>query len=177
MTVFQRQEGYVRILVPFLSVVCVAACEKSPGPAERIAFPELFNDNPACPESADPLTIAVRAEEQAGYRHDRYPYDPRDGVRSVRELGIAAACYDLAGRSYDAARLRTLRSQVRARISIDYSSARLSLSRAISSKDWNRALAETRRLQLLTSHLGGHDYVDWLRQTNGRATSRVQSMR
>lgn len=161
-------------------VLGAIGCAESPASEEspaRAPYPALFDASHRCSRPKNPIGAAVQAERQARLRRDRYPYDPREGVRAVRELGIAAACFGLAGHALDAERVQTLAHQLRSQVSTDYAASRLNLARAISSRDWHRALEESRRLQLLTSHIGGHTYVDWLRHTNGRAYLHTESSR
>ena len=95
------------------------------------SHPELFDMAEPCTSGTRPLDTARVAEERARYRYDRYPYDPRDGVFSVRQLGAAASCYALAGRHADAVRVDALRRLMVERISSDYAAARLNLRSAI----------------------------------------------
>lgn len=134
--------------------------------------PTLFGEQPGCPSHGGSLRSGIRVEEMARSRADRYPYDPRDGVRAVRGYRVAASCYDAAGRRIDADRARVAGQELADRLITDYAAARLSLANAIEAERWADVLRETRNLQLLTSHLGGHEYVEWLKETLGKATAR-----
>ena len=136
------------------------------------AHPTLFGEQSNCPSREDPLRSGIRAEEMARSRADRYPYDPRDGVRAVQGYRVAASCYDVAGRPSDADRTRGAAQELAGRVVADYAAARLSLANAIEAERWADVLRETRHLQLLTSHLGGHEYVEWLKKIVGKATAR-----
>ncbi len=134
--------------------------------------PALFGDAPTCPTREMALRSGIRAEEVASFRSDRYPYDPRDGVRAVQSYRTAASCYEVAGRLSDAERTRFVGQELTDQIVTDYAAARLRLANAIGAERWADVLRETRHLQLLTSHLGGHEYVEWLKEILGRATAR-----
>ncbi|MEM9730881.1 MAG: hypothetical protein AAF997_20025 [Myxococcota bacterium] len=151
--------------------------QHTPAGSTSDSYPELFSVARSCPNPRDPIVAARRSEVRARFLEDRYPYDQRDGVRSVEELDIAATCYSIVGRMPDFARVRDRRDALAAQISSDYVDARLGLARAIESSDWRRALRETRRLRLLTSHLGGHDYVDWLGRISELASAKVRALR
>jgi hypothetical protein len=133
------------------------------------AHPALFGKHPDCPSRGGALQRGVRAEEMARFRSDRYPYDPRDGVRAVQGYRTATDCYDAAGRPSDADRTRAAGQELAERMGTDYAAARLSLANAIETKRWADVLRETRHLLLLTSHLGGHKYVEWLVEIAGKA--------
>jgi hypothetical protein len=68
--------------------------------------------------------------------------------------------------------VRFARQELADRMVTDYAAARLSLANAIEAERWADVLRETRHLQLLTSHLGGHEYVEWLKALVGKATAR-----
>lgn len=136
------------------------------------AAPSLFGERVGCSGDADPLRAGVRAEEAARARADRYPYDPRDGVQAVRDYEKATSCYDTVGQRLEAERARVAGNDLADRLAADYAAARLSLANAIEAERWEEALREAHHLRLLTSHLGGHDYVDWLEKISGKATAR-----
>lgn len=138
-----------------------------------IQVPPLFaGTQPGCSSSQDAFHVGSRAEQVAQSRADRYPYDPRDGVRAVLGFETATSCYDLAGRPLDAGRTRVAGQELADRLGADYAAARLSLANAIESERWVDVLRDTRHLQLLTSHLEGHDYVEWLKKIIGKAIAR-----
>ena len=134
--------------------------------------PALFDESSRCPSTKTALRNGIVAEETARLRADRYPYDPRDGVRAVHGYRTASSCYDAAGRPSDAERARFAGQELADRIVTDYAAARLSLANAIQAERWAEVLRRTRHLQLLTSHLGGHEYVEWLKELVGKATAR-----
>lgn len=136
------------------------------------SYPALFEEAHPCPGRGTPLEAGIRAEEAARFRADRYPYDPRDGVRAVLGYRTASSCYEAAGRAADAERAGFVGQELADRIATDYAAARLSLAKAVKAERWTEVLRETRHLQLLTSHLEGHEYVEWLRDLAGKATAR-----
>ena len=171
-----RRAGLVIVVLGVLSFVVISfvrendAARMDDGTAR--VHPALFGDSPTCPSHETAVQSGIRAEEMARFRADRYPYDPRDGVRAVQGYRTAARCYEVAGRPSDAKRTRFVGQELAARMVTDYAAARLSLANAIEAERWADVLRETRHLQLLTSHLGGHEYVEWLKEIVGRATAR-----
>lgn len=136
------------------------------------AHPALFGESPTCPSRETALRRGIRAEEKARSRADRYPYDPRDGVRAVQGYRTASSCYEAAARPSDAERARLSGQALADRVVTDYAAARLNLANAIEAERWADVLRETRHLQLLTSHLRAHEYVEWLKELVGKATAR-----
>ena len=145
----------------------------NPPPVDE--YPELFAAQPTCPTRGDSLDDGRRAEELALLRADRYAYDPRDGVRAVEQFQAAEACYQSVGAERDAARARRAHLELSARVSTDYAAARLNLLNALQQERWSDALAENRRLLLLTEHLRRHEYVEWLKNDIGRIAARASA--
>jgi hypothetical protein len=114
-----------------------------------------------------------RAERQGHLRAERYPYDPRDGVRAVALFQQAYSCYRAAGLDADADRALSLATVLMTRINVDYASSRLALDDALVREQWNVAAEEVRRLLGLTGHLPGHAYVEGLSSLAGKVSTRV----
>jgi hypothetical protein len=84
-----------------------------------------------------------------------------DGPRALRELGEAAACFDLAGRSERAAQLRSEERRLREHIEGSVRAHRLRLDRARESGQPSAALTEIKALRTLFE--GSHGaYAQWL---------------
>ena len=140
-----------------------------------VTFPELFSASAPCPEESKHREVGARLEERARLRADRYAYDPRDGVLSVRRYRQAAACHNAAGDEVAASRARALGTVVSARIEADYAAARLNLVNALEREQWKAALAIIQRLRRLTDQVGRSEYVDWLDEIEGRVAARASS--
>jgi len=138
-------------------------------------YPELFVEGGTCPSRGDVLENARRAEELARLRTDRYAYDPRDGVRAVQRYQEAESCYRAAGNELGARRARRANTALTARVNTDYAAARLNLLNALERERWSVALSETRRLLLLTDHIGRHEYVEWLSKIIGRVAVKAST--
>lgn len=145
----------------------------NPAPVDE--YPELFATQSTCPVRGDSLDNGRRAEELALLRADRYAYNPRDGVRAVEQFQTAEACYRRVGAERDTARAHRARLELSARVSTDYAAARLNLFNALQQERWSDALAECRRLLLLTEHLRRHEYVEWLKNDVGRIAARASA--
>jgi hypothetical protein len=137
--------------------------------------PELFVQEMACPRRGGALQDGRRSEEFALLRSDRYPYDPRDGVRAVQRYQEAEACYRAAGATSDVVRVRRSIAALTARVNTDYAAARLNLVNALEQDRWSDALREIHRLLLLTEHLRRHEYVEWLKKIIGRVAARAST--
>lgn len=137
------------------------------------AHPKLFGDSSRCPEESDHLTMAVRLEERARLRADRYAYDPSDGVLAVVRYQEAEDCYRAADQRDGVARTREMVVTISARIDADYAAARLNLVNALERERWQEVLGIVQRLLLLTHHLGRNEYVEWLHEIEGRAAARA----
>lgn len=141
------------------------------------SHPKLFVDSPLCPEETEPARSGARSEEVGRFFAERYPYDPRDGVRAVRAYRVAADCYVRGGRFADADRIGAALSRLLDQVTRDYAAARLTLAQAIEAERWPDVLREARRLHLLTLHVGASEYDEWLRQITGKAMARQHDSR
>ena len=133
-------------------------------------YPPLFDAGTPCGADVQTAKRAIRFEEQGHLHAERYPYDPRDGIRAVVRFQRAYSCYRDATLQDDAGRAKDLALALMIRINIDYASSRLALESALASEQWAVALEELRRLLRLTGHLRGHDYVEGLWSLVGRVT-------
>jgi len=140
------------------------------------AYPELFVDSRDCPQRGDVFENGRRLEELARVRADRYAYDERDGVRAVEHYQEAEACYRAAGAADRGQHVRRARTVLTARVNTDYAAARLNLVNALEQKRWTAALSEIHRLLLLTQHLVGDEYVEWLKKIIGRVAAEASSV-
>ena len=166
--------GFVVVLLLALTMVVVLRSEASlqADSGRSRHYPELFSVDPACVATADFAKAGARAEAIGRAREDRYPYDPRDGVRAVIGYRRAAACYARAGRDSEARRADEAGERLANRVRTDYASARLTLASAIEAEQWDQAYHKARELRVLLSHIEGHEYVEWIDKTIGLADSR-----
>ncbi|MGD8608636.1 MAG: hypothetical protein PVH21_15160 [Myxococcales bacterium] len=134
--------------------------------------PDLFQSEAGCSRAHGLHDFANELEQRARLRAERYPYDPQDGIESIRDFRRARDCYRSVGASNDATGAEAAAAMLQAQIQTDYASARVNLARALQSRRWTVVLAEARWLRRLTHHLGGHDYVEWLESVMGRASAR-----
>jgi hypothetical protein len=142
-----------------------------------VPHPPLFTPLLDCPHPETPLASAARAEAKAWLQEERYPYDPREGVRAVKSYTEATNCYEQTGRAAESSRTRSRSSALTTRVATDYATSRLRLESALEGGHWMDALRAARRLQLLTSHIEGHRYVEWLEEIAGKATARLARSR
>ena len=149
------------------------AQSSNPRPVDH--YPELFTTESTCPAGGDSLDNGRRAEELALLRADRYAYNPRDGVRAIKQFQAAESCYRTVGAERDAARARRAHRELSARVRTHYAAARVNLRNALQPERWADALAESRRLLLLTEHLRRHAYVEWLKNDMGRIAARASA--
>ncbi len=140
-------------------------------------FPRLFERYGQCPHDALSLRAASRAEFQAMFLSDRYPYDPRDGVRAVERFREAQSCYEASGADEEARRTASLASALAARIELDYASSRLALETAIATEKWSVAHHELQKLLRLTEHRRGHPFTEHLRSVAGKVAIRAGNSR
>jgi hypothetical protein len=136
-------------------------------------YPELFGPAPSCTRALQADRRAGRAEQHGQFHAERYPYDPRDGIRAVLLFQEARSCYQQAGLPDHARRAEHLASDLMARIDVDYASSRLVLDGALAAERWPVVLAELERLLRLTEHVKGHAYVEYLLSKLGKATIRA----
>ncbi len=133
---------------------------------EGIEPPELFVENGACPTSGSPQDNAMRLENQAHSRGDRYFYEMRDGVEAVGLYASAAECYRSLGNSEAATRMDARKAEMTARITADYAARRLRMTRSLAEEDYEATRREVNALLSLTSHLDeNNDYIQWLKHT------------
>jgi hypothetical protein len=143
--------------------------------ATHPVHPPLFGAPPKCSTDIHTFRHAARLEQHGHLYAERYPYDPRDGIRAVRRFQEAQSCYSLSGREDDAKRVARHAFELMTRLDMDYASARLVLETALATQRWSVAHAELGRLLRLTEHLSGHDYVDWLERLVGKVAVRARN--
>lgn len=170
------------LLVVFTAFVLVAVAswfgDRAPpnsGSHPPDDYPELFVDSRDCPQRGDAFENGRRLEELARVRADRYAYDGRDGVRAVEHYQEAEACYRAAGAGDRGQRVRRALTVLTVRVNTDYAAARLNLVNALEQKRWPAALSEIHRLLLLTQHLVGDEYVEWLKKIIGRVAAEAST--
>lgn len=124
----------------------------------------LFQDPIACPVSG--ALAQHRADEDASAalaRSERYPFDPSDGVESVRLYRTAQACYASLSMAPAAADMEREANYMQNRIEEDYRTHRVRLERALQHETYDDALLEARSILALVREVGGeHPYVVWL---------------
>jgi len=140
-------------------------------------LPGLFGPTRDCPHGASARRAALRAESHGILLSERYPYDPRDGVRAVQRLREAQRCYEASGVDESARRAAYHASKLAARIEADYASSRLALETAMASGKWHVAHDELQRLLRLTAHLRAHPFAEHLRDLAGKVASSATSAR
>ena len=134
-------------------------------PRPGAAPPALFSDEaPACPEKgAAAVHLGRDARDEGFARAQRYPFDPREGVRAVHGLAVARACFAAAGSDAERASVAHEHQRLRARIDEDYRVHCLRLEQAAEAGRYLEALVEARLLLAYLDHLEGA-YQDWLTQ-------------
>ncbi len=163
-----------RRIIALVSALWLPACQTGTNRTKPAYEPPLlFAGATPCTASARRADRGFRVERQGHLHAERYPYDPRDGIRAVARFQEAYSCYRDAGLSAHAHRARALSSILKTRINVDYASSRLALDDALARQHWNVALEEARRLLGLTGHLHGHGYVERLSSLIGKASARV----
>jgi len=140
-------------------------------------FPALFEPARACPHDAFAGRAAARAEFQGILLAERYPYDPRDGVRAVHRFQEAQSCYEASGVQDGARRTGRLATRLATRIEIDYASSRLALESAMAADKWSVAQGELLKLLRLTEHRRGHPFVEYLIRVAGKVAIRASTVR
>ena len=139
--------------------------------------PTLFGPPPSCSREVDAARRARKAEQLGRFHAERYPYDPRDGIRAVALFQEAQSCYQQSRLREHAGRVERLASNLMARIDVDYASSRLVLDGALAAEKWRLALAEIEQLLRLTEHVSGHAYVEYLLSNRGKVTVRAHDAR
>lgn len=143
--------------------------ESGPGletrpPAEPVA---LFASAETCPASGS--TVLRQADllaEIALAKSERYPFDPSDGVESVRRYRQAQACYAAASQTSAAAEMQAEADFMQRRVEEDYAAHRLRLERALAHQRHEDALFETQAiLAILRREDPNHPYIQWLTRT------------
>jgi len=140
--------------------------------AEGMDPPPLFS------EAAEPCPTGqsgTQLEQAADSRGDRYSYDPRDGVASVKLYRQAAACFGASGAEHTADSQRATREseQMKATVDADYAARRLRLSRSLATEDWPAVETQSAALLSMTRHLEGNDWRAWLDQVHRIAMARA----
>lgn len=124
----------------------------------------LFQEAPACPGTG--VTAQHHADEDSDAalaRSERYPFDPSDGVESVRLYRTAQACYASLGISAAASEMQREGDYMQHRIEEDYRTHRLRLERSLEHENFDDALLEARSLLALVGTIAPeHPYVQWL---------------
>ena len=162
-------------IAALVSILWLPACQTDTSrrkPAQDP--PSLFERTSSCDTTTQSGKRALRAERQGRLHAERYPYDPRDGIRAVIRFQQAYSCYRAAGLNADADRALGLSTGLIARINVDYASSRLALDDALAKEKWSVAAEEVRRLLRLTGHLGRHAYVEALSRLAGKVSTRVE---
>jgi len=133
-------------------------------PADPVA---LFAVPETCPSSGSAvLRQADLFAEIALAKSERYPFDPSDGVESVRRYRQSQACYT-AGNVPDAAeQMRAEGDFMERRVNEDYAAHRLRLERAMTHLRYEDALYETQAiLAILRREDQTNPYIQWLTRT------------
>jgi hypothetical protein len=143
--------------------------ESGPGletrpPAEPVA---LFATPETCPASgAAVLRQADLFAEIALAKSERYPFDPSDGVESVRLYRRSQACFQAAGVADAAGEMQREGDFMERRVNEDYSAHRLRLERALTHVRYEDALFETQAiLAILRREDQNNPYIQWLNRT------------
>jgi hypothetical protein len=172
----QAQSGRVRFSAALLLLCAALGCDESarPGLGRSPEPPStLVAASFRCPSGSS----AFRIEKEGYIRTERYPYDPRDGIRGVTLLLRAGACHRAAGRTREANRAASAAKRLSSRIAQDYSAARVGLERALSNESWGAVTHDAHRLLAFTDHVQPHPYVQWLRRVASRAASHDDTSR
>ena len=155
----------VGAIVAVLAVLWLLSGDPSAGLETESPEPYvLFTVLPACPDTG--AVAQHRADEDAEAalaKSERYPFDPSDGVESVRLYRTAQACYAVLGMAPAAAEMQREGDYMQHRIEEDYRTHRLRLERALEHENFDDAVLETRALIALVGEADPNDaYVQWL---------------
>jgi hypothetical protein len=137
-------------------------------PAEPV---QLFAAQETCPTSGSAvLRQADLFAEIALAKSERYPFDPSDGVESVRLYRRSQACYAAAGVADAAAQMGAEGDFMQRRVEEDYSAHRLRLERALTHQRLEDALFETQALLAILRREYDEantapPYIQWLIRT------------
>lgn len=133
-------------------------------PAEPV---QLFATQETCPSTGSAvLRQADLFAEMALAKSERYPFDPSDGVESVRRYRQSQACYAAAGMPGPAAEMQAEADFMQHRVEEDYSAHRLRLERALSHQRYEDALFEAQSiLAILAEEDQTNAYIQWLTRT------------
>lgn len=133
-------------------------------PAEPVA---LFATAETCPTSGSAvLRQADLFAEIALAKSERYPFDPSDGVESVRLYRRSQACYAAANVTDAAAQMQAEGEFMLRRVEEDYSAHRLRLERALTHQRFEDGLYETQAiLAILRREDQTNPYIQWLTRT------------
>lgn len=124
----------------------------------------LFQEVPTCPASGTAVEHRASEDAEAALaKSERYPFDPSDGVESVRLYRTAQACYTALANAPAAAEMQREADYMQHRIEEDYRTHRLRLERALEHENFDDAVLETRALLALVAEADpNHEYVQWL---------------
>jgi hypothetical protein len=133
--------------------------------------PKMPKDPPAlwakaaatCPVSDVDEASAVASDKwvSAEGKAERRPFRVQDGVQAVPLYEAAAACFDAAGKTDEAASAKEAGTQLRRKVNEDYRAHQVRLEHALNVKDLATAQKEVKILRAFTEGLAGQ-YVDWL---------------
>lgn len=133
-------------------------------PAEPV---QLFAAAETCPTTGSAvLRQADLFAEIALAKSERYPFDPSDGVESVRLYRRSQACYVAGSVPEAAAQMQAAGDFMQHRVEEDYSAHRLRLERALTHQRLEDALFETQAiLAILRREDQTNVYIQWLTRT------------
>jgi len=133
-----------------------------------VAPPGLFDGQAAevCAEAqADVALGKAQNDERAAYaKVERSAFVVEDGVVAVRLFQHARACYEVAGKSAELARMVAELQRQTERLNEQYATLRLRLRVALDKDRYSEALGATRDLQGLLSKQADSSYRRWLGQ-------------
>jgi hypothetical protein len=140
-----------------------------------VELPSLTPPATPCPEAEPPLaTQRARGDELAAHaKQQRYPFDASEGLAALQRLESAAACFDAAGASLDAARTRGERDVFQARLNDDFSALRLRLQLALDHERAADALGAAKAIDELVAPMGETPYRSWLMNVRRRLEQKL----
>ncbi|MEM6962817.1 MAG: FHA domain-containing protein [Myxococcota bacterium] len=102
-------------------------------------------------------------EREAGFREERYPFQPREGVLAVIAWSVAERCFTAAEQEEDQSRAQAAKESMMAKVETDLRGGELRLQRAIELERFDEAVTEADHLGQLVAHLAtDHPYRLWL---------------